>query len=201
MTATDPELTDGRRRRRKENRDTVIDALIALFDAGKYQPSAQEIAEQAGVSPRSLFRYFDDLDDLSEAAIERLVEGSRPFAEVEIPSSMPLSDRVDLLVEARVRLFETTAAAARAARITAHRRAPVATQLHDSRSFLRQQVSTVFGAELDAGRRHLLPAVDALCSFETYDLLRSSHRLSQKRITDTLRDALRALLESEGSNP
>ena len=200
MTATDPELTDGRRRRRKENRDTVIDALIALFDAGRYQPSAQEIAEQAGVSPRSLFRYFDDLDDLIEAAIEHLVEGSRPFAEVEIPASTPLADRIDLLVEARVRLFETTAAAARAARITAHRRAPVAAQLHDSRAFLRQQVSSVFGPELDAGRRHLLPAVDALCSFETYDLLRNSHRLSQKRTAETLRAALRALLDPEGSN-
>lgn len=200
MTATNPERTDGRRRRRMENRDTVIDALIALFDAGRYQPSAQDIAQEAGVSPRSLFRYFDDLDDLSEAAIERLVEAARPFAEVEIAQSNPLGDRIDLLVDARIRLYESTAAAARAARITAHRRAPVAAQLRESRAFLRDQVARVFASELDAGRRHLLPAVDALCSFETYDLLQSAHGLSQKRIAETLRAALVALLDPEGPN-
>ena len=199
MTDIDPVSNDGRRRRRMENRDTVIDALIAMFDEGIYQPSASEIADRAGVSPRSLFRYFDDLDDLSQAAIERLVEGARPLTEVNIPAGRPLDERIALLVDARLRLFESTAAASRAARITAHRRPPVAAQLHESRSVLRRQVAAVFACELEGSRKHLLPALDALLSFETYDLLRASHRLSRRRIAETLHDALLALLGAEGA--
>jgi AcrR family transcriptional regulator len=53
-------VTDGRRLRRHHNREAVIDALPGLFDNGIYRPSAAEIAERAGLSPRSLFRYVDD---------------------------------------------------------------------------------------------------------------------------------------------
>lgn len=198
MASTDARSVDGRRLRRQQNRETVIDALIQLFEAGVYQPSAQEIAEQAGVSPRSLFRYFDDLDDLSQAAILRLVEGARQFTDVEIDPSLPLAERITRLVAARVQLFETTAAASRAARITAHRRPPVATQLRESREFLRMQIATVFAHELRGSRDHLLPAIDALCSFETYELLRTTHRLPQKRAAAAIRNAVSTLLGGEG---
>ncbi|HRE00682.1 MAG TPA: TetR family transcriptional regulator, partial [Ilumatobacteraceae bacterium] len=62
---------DGRRGRRDRNRDAVVDALLTLYHDGVLEPSADAIAEQAGLSARSLFRYFDDLDDLQRAAVER----------------------------------------------------------------------------------------------------------------------------------
>src|SRR5438128_1011303 len=69
---------DGRRLRREQNREAVLDALVELFAEGLYQPSANDIAERAGISPRSLFRYFDDIDDLNRATIERQLAAARP---------------------------------------------------------------------------------------------------------------------------
>ena len=54
------EETDGRRLRRALNREAVVDALLSLYDEGNLRPGTDRIAERAGISPRSLFRYFDD---------------------------------------------------------------------------------------------------------------------------------------------
>ena len=185
---------DGRRLRRELNRDAVLEAMAALFADGVYQPSANDIAERAGLSPRSLFRYFDDVEDLSRAAIERQLAAARPLLEVNVAADAPTSIKIQQLVEARIRLFESIAPAARAVRACAHRNAVVAAQLAESRSFLRRQVARLFAAALDDDRRKL-PAVDALCSFETYELLRADQGLSRKMTAEALSAALAALLE------
>ena len=64
-------LLDGRTAGRERNRDAVVDAMLDLYGAGILEPSADEIAAQSGVSRRSVFRYFEDLDDLCRAAIAR----------------------------------------------------------------------------------------------------------------------------------
>jgi AcrR family transcriptional regulator len=183
---------DGRRLRREQNREAVLDALVELFEEGNLTPSSGEIAERAGLSPRSLFRYFDDVDDLNHAAIERQLEGARPLLEPGVAASAPLDERIDAIVEARLRLFETTAPAARAARACAHRHATVAAQVRDARRYLRSQLRRLFAAELGDGG--LLPAVDGLCSFETYELLRRDQGLSRGATGAALVAGLTALL-------
>jgi AcrR family transcriptional regulator len=193
------EEADGRRLRRENNRDAVLDALAALFAEGDYQPGANQIAERAGLSPRSLFRYFEDVDDLLRAAIDRQLEAARPLLEVTVAPEAPTDAKVAAVVDARARLFEAIAPAARAARISAHRHRVIARQLRSSRSYLRRQVQEVFGPEL--GRRpDLLPAVDSLCSFETYDLLRGDQGLSRTATSAALAAALTALLTTPASS-
>jgi AcrR family transcriptional regulator len=187
---------DGRRLRREQNREAVLDALVALFTEGFYQPRASEIAERAGISPRSLFRYFDDVDDLNRAAIEHQLAAARPQLDIGIGPDAPTKAKVGRVVEARVRLFETIAPAARAARGYALSHAVVAAHLRDSRAHLRDQVGRLFAAELDGDRATLLPALDALCSFETFELLRFDQGLSRPATVSALVSALTALLES-----
>lgn len=184
------ELVDGRRVRRQQNREAVIDALVEMFHAGIYTPGSAQIAERAGLSPRSLFRYFDDIDDLTQAAIDRQLEAAQPLLDVNVDPSAPLPRRVETFVAARVQLHEATTPGARAARACAHRNPVVAQQVRESRAFLRKQLRALF-PELDAGR---LSVADALCSFETYDLMRSDQRLSMSAVTNVLTDALSALL-------
>jgi AcrR family transcriptional regulator len=197
MTVTTEEV-DGRRLRREQNREAVLDALVALFREGTFQPSANVIAERAGLSPRSLFRYFDDIDDLNHAAIDRQLAAARPLLAIGVDAAAPTATKVERLVEARLRLFDTIAPAARAARVCAPSHAVVAAQLREGRSFLRHQVARLFEPELAGERAVLLPAVDALCSFETYELLRTDQRLSRPRAAATLTSALGALLDQPG---
>jgi AcrR family transcriptional regulator len=185
---------DGRRLRRERNREAVIDALVQLFDEGSYQPTTDEIAERAGLSPRSLFRYFDDIDDLNRAAVERELARAQPLLEVGISADAPTADKIDGIVEARLRMWEAVEPAARAARLNAFRRPVIAAQLADGRTFLRRQLRALFAAELAGDRASLLGAIEVLTSFESYDLLRIDQRLSRAKTVSTLTSALRALL-------
>jgi AcrR family transcriptional regulator len=196
MTTDIDEEVDGRRLRREQNRDAALEALVQLFREGIYQPSTNEIAERAGLSPRSLFRYFDDVEDLNRAAIERQLADARPLLDVGVGPEAPTATKIEHVVEARMRLFEATAPAARAARISAHRRDVIAAQVHDARSYLRRQLERLFAPELTGERAVLLPAIDALCSFETHELLRHDQRLSATKTVAALTAALTALLAS-----
>jgi AcrR family transcriptional regulator len=167
---------DGRRARRQQNRAAVLDALAELYSEGTYEPSAAEIAERAGLSPRSLFRYFDDVDDLNRATIDQQLERARPLLAVDARPDDPTATKVERLVEARLRLYDAIAPVARAARICAWRHPVLAEQIATTRSYLCHQLERLFAAELDAlGPQRAgaaLAAVDALCSFEAVELLR-----------------------------
>jgi AcrR family transcriptional regulator len=194
MTVTDAQV-DGRRLRREQNRESVIDALITLYEEGMYTPSSGEIAERAGISPRSLFRYFDDVDDLSRAAIERHLANHRDLFDIDITSGLSLAEKVEHFVNARVELHERVTPGARAGRAVSHRNPTVAARLFETRVFLRDQVHRVFAPELAGDRAALLPAVDELCSFEAYDFLRVGHRMSRAKATAALITALEKLLD------
>ena len=180
-------MVDGRHARRAENREAVIDALVELFHDGVYEPGSALIAERAGLSPRSLFRYFDDIDDLTHAAIDRHMAEARPLVDLEIGDGASLSIRIERLVDARIRLYDAIAPGARAARVCAHRNEAVARQIHDSRRYLREQIRQLFAPEQPD-----VATIDALCSFETYELLREHQ--SKQKVRSTLIGALTALL-------
>ena len=193
MTATAVDL-DGRRLRRERNRDAVLDALVDLYGEGNFDPSADDIAQRAGLSPRSLFRYFDDVDDLNRAAIQRQLDRARPLLDPGVKADAATPAKIEALVEARMRLYETIAPSARSARACAHRHQLIAAQVDQSRSYLRSQVRRLFGPELTGDRAALLPAIDALLSFESYDLLRRDQGLSRPKTVAALTAALNALL-------
>ena len=196
MTVVEVEV-DGRRLRREQNRDAVLDALTELFAEGVYQPNANEIADRAGISARSLFRYFDDVEDLSRAAIERQVTAALSSLEHGASIDDDLTTRVERLVAARTRLFDVLGPAARAARVCAHRNPTVAEQLRAMRTRLRADVRDLFAAELRAPHRAaLLPSLDVLSSFESYELLRTEHGMSRRRVAEAMAAGIHAVLTS-----
>ncbi|MBV9952083.1 MAG: TetR/AcrR family transcriptional regulator [Acidimicrobiia bacterium] len=188
------EEPDGRNLRRATNRQAVLDALVELFGEGRYQPSTAEIAERAGISPRSLFRYFDDLDDLVRAAIEQSLAAARPLFDHDIDPAAPTGQKIAAFVAARSRLFEAIGPSARAGRASAHRHPALARQIHDGRSYLRRELRRTFAPELAGRPAGLLPALDALTQFESYELLRHDQRLSARRATDAVALAMTTLL-------
>src|SRR5665213_888534 len=99
--------SDGRRLRRSRNREAVVDALLALYSEGNLDPSAADVAERSGLSPRSLFRYFTDVDDLARAAIARQYALLMPLAVIALDLDAPLEVRAKSLAERRVNVFET----------------------------------------------------------------------------------------------
>ncbi len=190
-------IVDGRHMRREQNREAVVMALVDLYAEGRYDPSSAEIAERAGLSPRSLFRYFDDNDDLTRAAIEHHHRLARPLLRIDAAPSDPLERRIERFVAARLELWTTVAPSARVGRMKAPVSALLADELRRNRRILRRQLEDLFAAEL-AQHPALLGPLDVLCSFEAVELLLHDHRLSRARVASTLTDALHTLLAAPG---
>ncbi|MEP7216281.1 MAG: TetR/AcrR family transcriptional regulator [Anaerolineaceae bacterium] len=190
---------DGRRAWRERNRLAVVDALLDLYAEGNLRPDAAEVAERSGVSRRSVFRYFDDRDDLDRAAIERQQQRVRHLIEVASIGEGTLSDRILRLAEQRATLFEQIRPAAQVSRLRAPFHKVIAEELGQSRRFLTRQVECQFATELSgmngAERRETLSASDAFCSFETYDFLRE-RGLAAAETAAVMRRALEALFAS-----
>lgn len=194
--------TDGRHLRRQRNRQAVVDALLSLYRDGHLRPSSAEIAERAGLSPRSLFRYFDDVEDLCRAAIGRQEQLAAPLLVVAAEPDEPLEVRIDALVAQRLRLYEAIGPAAAVARLEAPFQPLLAEELHRTRTHHRAQLQELFAPELEAlgsqrGPR-ALAALDVVCSFEAFVLLRHEQGLPTSAVAGTWGHAFRELLRRPG---
>ena len=72
--ATDLTALDGRFRRGERSRQAIVAALVELVGRGILQPTAQQVADQAGVGIRSVFRHFSEMESLY-AAMDARLEG------------------------------------------------------------------------------------------------------------------------------
>jgi AcrR family transcriptional regulator len=202
--AEPPERVDGRRLRREQNRSAVIDALVELLGSGRFDASTTEIAEAAGLSPRSLFRYFDDADDLLRAAIAQHHRRARPHLVLGVSAADPLPARIEGLVAGRLRLWEVVEPTARVARMRAPIVPLLATELARNRAIQREQIRALLAPELDAmpeeEARSTLAAAEVLCSFESWDLLRRDQGLTAEQAGAALTRGLTALLAPGGAH-
>jgi AcrR family transcriptional regulator len=200
MEATAKSVRDGRTIRAERTRQALVDALLALLDEGELQPTAERIAERAGVSERSVFQHFADREGLYQAVavqqFERIVPTLKP---VEV--SLPLPDRIDAFVNQRTRLLEAITPVRRAALLLEPDSEVVAAWLAKTRRSKAVEVGRVFGAELDQApadeRPALLAALVAASAWTSWEALRAHQRLSVERSRAAMRVALTALLAGQ----
>ncbi|HVS68029.1 MAG TPA: TetR/AcrR family transcriptional regulator [Mycobacteriales bacterium] len=197
MTATSSEL-DGRRARRGRNREAVVDALLELFREGELNPSVAAVAERSGVSLRSVFRYFDDLDEMGRIAIGRHLDSVGHLFELANLGEGARAERIDALVTQRVALYERVAPVMRAALIRAPFQSVISNALRRRREFLRDQVAQQFAPELAtvtaAEAAVVLAGADVLTSFESMELLRVDHKLTTAKAAAAIKGSLDRLL-------
>ena len=75
--------SDGRRQRSERSQTAIIKAALSLMDEGTLVPTAQQIADRAGVGIRSFFRHFADMDSLFLAADDMLLSSYEALFEVD----------------------------------------------------------------------------------------------------------------------
>src|ERR1041384_7993999 len=94
--------------RSERARAAVVDALLELFEQGDLRPTAERIAERAGVSLRLVFHHFTDLEALFAAAADRHLERVQPTLRT-VAAEGPLEMRIQEFVAERARLYEKIA--------------------------------------------------------------------------------------------
>ena len=98
-------VVDGRRLRSERSRTAIIDAMVALQEEGILVPTAHQVAERSGINIRSLFRHFEDMESLFEAADAHLRESyEAPFLGGDREGT--LEERIEHAVERHAAAFE-----------------------------------------------------------------------------------------------
>jgi AcrR family transcriptional regulator len=123
--------------------------MIELFSENR-DPSPELVAAQSGVSPRSVYRYFEDRETLVQAAIERHMALVAPLYEIPHLGEGPLEDRIELFATNRVRLHDEVADTARIVRARAVRHRAIDARIADVRALLADQVEQHFADGVEA---------------------------------------------------
>jgi AcrR family transcriptional regulator len=188
---------DGRIARGARARAAIVDALLGLIEAGELRPSAARIAERAGVSLRSVFQHFRDVESLFAAMADRQRERLAPLLD-RVPGDGPLERRLQAFVAARARLLESIAPVRRAALLTEPFSRELSKRLSAFRRQKAEEVRRVFATELarrpPAARRRLLAALVAVSSWSTWQALRDHQGLSPAQARRVVHHMLGTLL-------
>jgi AcrR family transcriptional regulator len=166
----DDDHVDGRTLRRTRNRAAVIVALLAIIREGNLHPGASEIADRAGVSHRSIFRYFEDLDDLVRTAIDHAFVEAGPLADIPDIGVGSLDKRIATFVHARIALYQHVDGTMQLARMRAPRIPAIDEGIAAVAEVFREQIAEHFAPELDAvsdDERPLL--IDGILVLTSYD--------------------------------
>lgn len=166
--------------------------MIALAEEDEIAPSADLVAQRAGVGRRTVFRLFEDMESLYREMHEAM------HSRIDYIRAMPIEGetwraRLDCLLERRVKLFEEILPLKVAS--DAHRhRSPFLQEAHaETTRTLRQMLQFVLPKAVkdDAD---LLEALDAILSIDVWRKLRRDQKLTQKNAARVLKRLVDAAL-------
>jgi TetR/AcrR family transcriptional regulator, regulator of autoinduction and epiphytic fitness len=197
--ATEP--ADGRVARSQRSRRAIIDAMRALNAEGDIQPTARRITERAGVSVRTFWQQFADMEALLVEATKRDDEILHAMREPIDPDE-PLATRITLFVRGRARILEYLTPSWRAARL----QLPFSAQLQSYNAGLltmaKEEVEKVFAPELtkldDSRRRQLIDGLHAISIWSFWESLRTEVGLGPRQARDLVRTTFAAMLAEAG---
>lgn len=183
---------DGRVRRGERSRQAIVAAMFELIGEGVLQPTAQQVADRAGVGIRSVFRHFSEMESLY-AAMDARLEGEARRVITGVAPSGGLNERVAGLLRQRIALFESIAPYKRAANLQRWRSSFLQDRhLRMQRLLaanLREWLPELGGAPVD-----LVEALDLVTSFEAWDRLRGDRQVGPKIASAVLERLVTALL-------
>ena len=199
MTSIPASAVDGRSLRRERNRQDIVDALLGLIENGETEISAALIASKAGLSERSIFRYFDDVNDLYRSVCDLAFSKEIEYALIDDVGVGSLDTKIENFVNQRVRIYTMNEKIAPAARSFAFKNPVIKNQLVVGRKLLRTQIIKHFAEELsvfDKQQQQVAVAIiDSLTTFEYYDMMRSDQKMSVQAIKSVLTESIRKALQ------
>ena len=189
---TGNEKVDGRSLRGERNRQALLDAAMEMLDEGNLAPSAQEVAERAGVALRGIFRHFGGMEGLFAAVDERVRESA---VAILAGGNREGSFRERLLraVEQRALAYEKNTNALLGGQAQRWRSPYIKENYARAQQELRKDLENWL-PELTNLAAHRREAVDANASFETWYRLREHQNLSVDKAIDIVYDTLKILI-------
>lgn len=191
-----PSHVDGRAQRAQRTRELLVAANLALLEEGELRASAQRVADRAGVSVRTLFLHFPDMESLFAATAGTILEDQRRAAR-PISVDLPLEVRIAKFARQRARRLEHLAPYALASQV----REPFSPMMRRYRAkhveAVQAQIEVLFAAELPAdetARREVVQAMTVASTWGGWSVLRQHMGLGVSRARGVMLRTLTALL-------
>ena len=170
-----PLPSDGREARAERTKKAVADALIELIEDGDLRPTSKAIAERAGVSERTIFQHFADLETLFSVAARRL--GERIVRKLEyISAEGPFEERLKNYLDELVYIHETMTPVRRASRLHEPFSPVLEHALRSWRDEMRRGIARVFNVELagnpEAQRRDVIEGLALVATWGSWENMR-----------------------------
>ena len=199
----DPTLQEkappARRTALEVRRARAIDAFIDLVLEGGIPPSSEQVAERAGISMATLFRYFDSLDQLRLDATRRVKQRFAPLFRLEGVGRGPLPERIRRLVAHRIALWEQVHPLTRLDRSASLFDPGAEETIELGRRAMADQIRAHFEPELrartPAEREDAVVTIASLTSVESWEQFRQSQGRSAMQTRRAWSRALERILE------
>jgi AcrR family transcriptional regulator len=186
------EPEDGRHQRATQSRKKIIEAMLALFSDGNFTPSAEDVADRAGVGRRTVFRLFKDMESLYGEIHAVMLARVEVILKVPI-EGMTWQERLNGLIERRVQFFEEVLPVKTAADIHRYRSPFLTTEHVRTAALLRDVLLFVLPKSVSEDPTRF-EALDMILSVEAWRRLRLDQKLSVKAAKAVLKHAVERLV-------
>lgn len=191
--------SDGRRQRSERSRAAIVDAVLGFLREGETSPSSSEIADRAGVTQRTIFNHFTDMEALMFAVVRKHAEHILPLVP-PADASGPVCERIDRYCSAIAAIAEESQNI-RWAAVTHPTGTRYSLGVQYMRELLRERLLATFPAELDALPPVQRDRVLALLEVEIDPLVWRIRRVQNHQSYDEALAAMRHVFELALSSP
>ncbi len=160
---------DGRRARSEGSRRKIVAATIDLVAEGQASPTAEAIATRANVSLRTVFRHFEEMDNLYQEIATAVFERVRPYVEAPLQRG-DWPTLLDGILQRRAEFFEQIRAFKTAIDVHRHRSSAVLAQ-HQRIADISRQLLERSVPEPIRNDRTLMEMLTLLLSIESWQRL------------------------------
>lgn len=175
------ERVDGRRQRSARTRQSIVEAYLALLRENPRLPTAEAVAEQAGLSERAVFSHFSDLRALGIAAFDYVLTNRQPSLASDAKGDR--QTRIASLVEARARSSENWLPLWRVVMQRYLGSAEIKQRVDAVHELVEARIEGMFLDELSEltveDRQATINAIATMTNFESWNRLREHYKLSR----------------------
>lgn len=190
--------TDGRLLRGERTHVRLVETLLEIVAEGELRPTAQQVADRAGVSLRTIYHHFDDADHLRRSALDLQMQ-RRAELLGDIDTTLPLDERLAEVTRRLRQLFEALTPIRRSSLLDETLSDEYAERIIRIQAIRRQFVERALApelAQLGSGRRDRLDALDAAASWRNWQYVRTTLGHGAAATERLLAFTLRRLLEA-----
>jgi len=197
------EKVDGRHARSERSRQAMVDALLDLLKEGSPRPSSAQIAERAGVTQRTLFNQFGDMDSLISAVAAR--QAQRFLKLLPQAGEGTFEERVASYCVGLERLLEETMHIRWAVITNPNPVWSGASVIRGAREFMRNHMADAFSTQFqqlsETEQKELLNALELETDPVTWRMRRMQQELSPTEARAIVERSMLALMRDALAHP